>query len=85
MHLSENEGIEGKSFVVTGGVGFVGSALCIELIRRGAARVTAFDLVSDSSSSRRLIQNGVKCIQGCYLLFHYTSYVLMIATTISIA
>lgn len=64
MHLSENEGIEGKSFVVTGGVGFVGSALCLELIRRGATQVRAFDLVSNSSSSRRLVQNGVKCIQG---------------------
>ena len=34
MHLSENEGIEGKAFVVTGGLGFVGSGLCLELIRR---------------------------------------------------
>lgn len=65
MHLSENEGIEGKSFVVTGGAGFVGSALCVELIRRGATHVRAFDLVSNSSSCRRLVQNGVKCIQGC--------------------
>lgn len=66
MHLSEKEGIEGKRFVVTGGVGFVGSALCLELIRRGASHVRAFDLVSNSSC---LVENGVKCIQGCYFVF----------------
>ncbi|KAE9620940.1 hypothetical protein Lal_00019845 [Lupinus albus] len=64
MHLSENEGIEGKSFVVTGGLGFVGSSLCLELIRRGARHVRAFDLRSSSPFSNLLIQNGVHCIQG---------------------
>lgn len=64
MHLSENEGIEGKSFVVTGGLGFVGSALCLELIRRGAQQVRAFDLRQSSPWSHLLKLKGVNCIQG---------------------
>ncbi|KAJ1392947.1 Transmembrane protein [Sesbania bispinosa] len=64
MHLSENEGIEGKTFVVTGGLGFVGSALCLELIRRGAQQVRAFDLRHSSPWSHILKENGVHCIQG---------------------
>ncbi|CAJ1972624.1 unnamed protein product [Sphenostylis stenocarpa] len=64
MHLSENEGIEGKAFVVTGGLGFVGSALCLELIRRGAREVRAFDLRRSSPSSAALQDKGVRCIQG---------------------
>ncbi|QCD98772.1 short-chain dehydrogenase/reductase family 42E member 1 [Vigna unguiculata] len=64
MHLSENEGIEGKAFVVTGGLGFVGSALCLELIRRDAREVRAFDLRSSSPFSPALHDNGVRCIQG---------------------
>ena len=43
MHLSENEGIEGKTFVVIGGLGFVGSALCLDLLRRGASQVRSLD------------------------------------------
>ncbi|CDP07258.1 unnamed protein product [Coffea canephora] len=64
MHLSENEGIEKKRFVVTGGAGFVGSALCLELVRRGALSVKAFDLNIHSSFSDRLRQQGVHLIQG---------------------
>ncbi|KAL5129326.1 Short-chain dehydrogenase/reductase family 42E member 1 [Glycine soja] len=64
MHLSENEGIEGKAFVVTGGLGFVGSALCLELIRRGAREVRAFDLRLSSPWSRPLKVKGVLCVQG---------------------
>lgn len=64
MHLSENEGIEGKAFVVTGGLGFVGSGLCLELIRRGAVEVRAFDLRLSSPWSRPLKDKGVLCIQG---------------------
>lgn len=64
MHLSENEGIEGKTFVVTGGLGFVGSALCLELVRRGARQVRSFDLRTASPWSRRLEDHGVRCIQG---------------------
>ncbi|XP_061368427.1 uncharacterized protein LOC133311397 isoform X2 [Gastrolobium bilobum] len=64
MHLSENEGIEDKTFVVTGGLGFVGSALCLELIRRGAAEVRAFDLRTSSPWSHVLNDKGVRCIQG---------------------
>lgn len=64
MHLSENEGIEKKRFVVTGGAGFVGSALCLELLRRGALSVNAFDLNIHSSFSDRLRQHGVHLIQG---------------------
>ena len=64
MHLRENEGIEGKAFVVTGGLGFVGAALCLELIRRGARQVRAIDFRSTSSWSDDLKSKGVDCIQG---------------------
>lgn len=64
MHLSENEGIEGKAFVVTGGLGFVGSALCLELVRRGARLVRAFDLRSTSPWSDHLLKNGVHYVKG---------------------
>ncbi|KAE8654101.1 short-chain dehydrogenase/reductase family 42E member 1-like isoform X2 [Hibiscus syriacus] len=64
MHLSENEGIEGNTFVVTGGLGFVGSALCLELVRRGARQVRAFDLRHHSPWSDQLTSHGVRCIQG---------------------
>ncbi|KAM3350154.1 hypothetical protein ACQJBY_022757 [Aegilops geniculata] len=43
MHLSENEGIEGVWFVVTGGQGIVRDALCLQLIRRGALEVCSLD------------------------------------------
>ncbi|PON90516.1 Hopanoid-associated sugar epimerase [Trema orientale] len=64
MHLSENEGIEGKTFVVTGGLGFVGSALCLELARRGARQVRAFDLRSTSQYLDHLHKHQIHCIQG---------------------
>ncbi|TYG82780.1 hypothetical protein ES288_D01G116900v1 [Gossypium darwinii] len=64
MHLSENEGIEGNTFVVTGGLGFVGSALCLELIRRGARQVRSFDLRHHSPWSLQLTNHGVRCLQG---------------------
>ncbi|KAK0576814.1 hypothetical protein LWI29_023709 [Acer saccharum] len=64
MHFSENEGIEGKTFVVTGGLGHVGSAICFELVRRGARQVRAFDLRSTSPWSHDLHNRGVQCIQG---------------------
>ncbi|XP_073124692.1 uncharacterized protein [Henckelia pumila] len=64
MHFSENEGIENRTFVVTGGLGFVGAALCFELVRRGARQVRAFDLRSESPWSNDLLHRGVHCIQG---------------------
>lgn len=64
MHLSENEGIEGKTFLVTGGLGFVGAALCVELVRRGAHRVRCLDVRSSSPWFHILDQQGVQCIQG---------------------
>ncbi|KAI3938096.1 hypothetical protein MKW98_018652 [Papaver atlanticum] len=64
MHLSENEGIEGTIFLVTGGLGFVGSALCSELVRRGAREVRTLDLRSSSPWSADLNKIGVKSIQG---------------------
>ncbi|KAK6257323.1 hypothetical protein QUC31_000782 [Theobroma cacao] len=68
MHLSENEGIEGNTFVVTGGLGFVGSALCLELVRRGARQVRSFDLQPRSPWSGNLTNHGVRCIQGDLVL-----------------
>lgn len=68
MHLSENEGIENNTFVVTGGLGFVGSALCLELVRRGARKVRAFDLRTESPWSNDLRRHGVDCIQGIFAL-----------------
>lgn len=67
MHLSENEGIEDRTFVVTGGLGFLGSSLCFDLLRRGARQVLAFDLRSSSPFSDLLNQKGVHCIQGTFL------------------
>ncbi|KAL6504164.1 hypothetical protein OROGR_026087 [Orobanche gracilis] len=64
MHLSEKEGIEKRIFVVTGGLGFIGSALCLELVRRGAHQVRAFDLRSESPWSNDLRHQGVSCIRG---------------------
>ncbi|KAI3921922.1 hypothetical protein MKX01_005611 [Papaver californicum] len=64
MHLSENKGIEGSIFLVTGGLGFVGSSLCSELIRRGAREVRTLDLRSSSPWSADLNKIGVKSIQG---------------------
>lgn len=64
MHLSENEGIEDNVFVVTGGLGFVGAALCFELVRRGARQVRTFDLRTTSPWSDDLNNQGVHCIQG---------------------
>jgi hypothetical protein len=69
MHLSENEGIEANTFVVTGGLGFVGSALCLELVRRGARQVRAFDLRHTSPWSDDLKNHGVRLIQGFLFLF----------------
>lgn len=88
MHLSENEGIEGKTFVVTGGLGFVGSALCLELVRRGARQVRAFDIRPESPWSHDLHHRGIcfiqgnvskkedveKAIQGADCVFHLASY-----------
>ncbi|XVE69555.1 hypothetical protein DITRI_Ditri10aG0000800 [Diplodiscus trichospermus] len=68
MHLSENEGIEGNTFVVTGGLGLVGSTLCLELIRRGARQVRSFDLRPHSPWSDHLSNHGVRCIQGDLVL-----------------
>ncbi|KAJ0025939.1 hypothetical protein Pint_09179 [Pistacia integerrima] len=64
MHFSENEGIEGKTFLVTGGLGHVGSALCLDLLRRGAYEVRAFDLRTTSPWYHLLHHKGVVFIQG---------------------
>ncbi|KAI4317056.1 hypothetical protein L6164_024967 [Bauhinia variegata] len=64
MHVSENEGIGNNTFVVTGGLGFVGSALCLELLRRGARQVRAFDTRSTSPSSNLLKNKGVRFVRG---------------------
>nr|UGC00582.1 3betaHSD2 [Apocynum venetum] len=88
MHLSENEGIENNIFVVTGGLGFLGAALCLELVRRGACVVRAFDLRTHSPWSQDLSRKGVqlvhgdvarkqdveKALRGADCVFHLASY-----------
>ena len=69
MHLSANEGIEGVRFAVTGGQGFVGAALCLELLRLGAREVRSLDLRASSSWSQQLLDAGVRTIQGQSLPF----------------
>ena len=64
VQLSENEGIEGRTFVVTGGAGHVGSLLCLELARRGAAEVRSFDLCNSQERLALLKDHGVTCIVG---------------------
>ncbi|KAG8059643.1 hypothetical protein GUJ93_ZPchr0002g23146 [Zizania palustris] len=64
MHLSASEGIEGVRFAVTGGQGFVGSALCLELLRRGAREVRSLDLRAASPWSDKLLDAGVRFFQG---------------------
>ncbi|CAM0914174.1 unnamed protein product [Alopecurus aequalis] len=64
MDLSQKEGIEGVQFAVTGGQGFVGAALSLELLRRGAQEVRFFDLRASSSWSHQLLDAGVRVFQG---------------------
>ncbi|CAM0948812.1 unnamed protein product [Alopecurus aequalis] len=64
MDLRENEGIEGVRFAVTGGQGFVGAALSLELLRRGAQEVRCLDLHASSYWSQQLLDAGVRVIQG---------------------
>ncbi|KAK9756618.1 hypothetical protein RND81_01G109600 [Saponaria officinalis] len=88
MHVSENEGIEGKTFVVTGGLGYVGATLCLELVRRGAGRVRTLDLRASSPWSSQLSKAGVvfitgditrekdvkKALRGADCVFHVASF-----------
>ncbi|KAJ4765042.1 Short chain dehydrogenase/reductase family 42E member 1 [Rhynchospora pubera] len=60
----EMKGVEGRRFVVTGGMGYVGSTLCLELLRRGAAEVRCFDFRRSSPWAPLLLDAGVRCIHG---------------------
>lgn len=62
--LSEHEGIEGFSFVVTGGLSAIGAALCLELVRRGADEVRCFDSCPSSPWMAALKKSRVICITG---------------------
>lgn len=64
VHLSENEGIENQVFVVTGGAGFVGAAICLELVRRGASQVRSIDCSTSSPWLPQLRHHGVVCVVG---------------------
>lgn len=64
MKEDENRGIEGKVVAVTGGLGLVGSAVCLELLHRGALQVRSFDCRTTSPWSDRLKESGVHCING---------------------
>ncbi|KAF6174148.1 hypothetical protein GIB67_033680 [Kingdonia uniflora] len=68
MHLTDKVGIEGNTFLVTGGLGFVGSALCEELIRRGARKVRTLDTRTSSPWSENLKNIGVTLFQGKEML-----------------
>lgn len=60
---------------MTGGMGYVGATLCLELVRRGAAEVRSFDLRRSSSWASILLDAGVRCIHGtCLVLFSRFSY-----------
>ena len=56
--------VAGKSFVVTGGAGFIGSHVTDQLIARGAARVTVID--NFSTGFRELVSKapGVTLVEG---------------------
>nr|VDD64641.1 unnamed protein product [Brassica oleracea] len=64
MNQEENIGIQGKVVAVTGGLGLVGSAVCLELLRRGALQVRSLDCRKTSPWSDRLKESGVHCIYG---------------------
>ncbi|KAI3938095.1 hypothetical protein MKW98_018651 [Papaver atlanticum] len=72
LEKEEMVGIKGNKFFVIGGLGFVGSALCSELIRRGASDVRIFDFLasptntcsSESDCYDDLKRIGVRIIQG---------------------
>ncbi|KAG2254484.1 hypothetical protein Bca52824_084620 [Brassica carinata] len=64
MNQEENIGIQGKVVAVTGGFGLVGSAVCRELLRRGALQVRSLDCRKTSPWSDHLNESGVHCING---------------------
>ncbi|CAL9240876.1 unnamed protein product [Arabidopsis halleri] len=64
MYEEGNRGIEGKVVAVTGGLGLVGSNVCLELLRRGALQVRSLDCRTTSPWSDRLKESGVQCING---------------------
>ncbi|KAJ0255951.1 hypothetical protein HA466_0089870 [Hirschfeldia incana] len=64
MNQEENIGIQGKVVAVTGGLSLVGSALCLELLRRGALQVRSLDRRKTSAWSDHLKESGVHCING---------------------
>ncbi|KAG6783547.1 hypothetical protein POTOM_009201 [Populus tomentosa] len=82
MHFSQNQGIEDSTFVVTGGLGFVGSHLCLDLVRRGARQVRAFDLrptslcyqECDDISDVARKKDVDKALRGADCVFHLASY-----------
>lgn len=67
MYEEKNRGIEGKVVAVTGGLGLVGSNICLELLRRGALQVRSLDCRTTSPWSDRLKESGVQCINGIHL------------------
>ncbi|CAK7336744.1 unnamed protein product [Dovyalis caffra] len=64
MLLSKNYGTEGNTFLVTSGLGFIGSALCLELVWQGVSQMRAFDLRPTSPWSDDLSNLRVHFIQG---------------------
>ncbi|KAL2895272.1 Short-chain dehydrogenase/reductase family 42E member 1 [Bienertia sinuspersici] len=51
-----------EDLLVTGGSGFVGASLCLELLRRGAREVRSLDLRAASSSSSSLLLSSFFCL-----------------------
>lgn len=42
-HIFHTEDLSNKSFLITGGAGFIGGHICEYLLKHGAAKVRAFD------------------------------------------
>lgn len=68
MNQEENIGIQGRVVAVTGGLGLVGSNVCLELLRRGALQVRSLDCRKTSPWSDHLTESGVHCINGIQTL-----------------
>ncbi|KAL7261560.1 hypothetical protein ACSBR1_000073 [Camellia fascicularis] len=75
MHLSENEGIEGKTFVVAGGLGFVNTdpSKVISHVKDGLLPLNEIQWIVCSGDVTRK-QDVQKALHGADCVFHLASY-----------